>query len=202
MKKNSILILILISIVFIGGLYFFVNSDNKNKAEVTPPVGDLVQEPEKNEEQPKEVENQSKPGDIAVDYPAPDFTLKNLDGKEISLSDYKGKIVLLNFWATWCKYCDLEMPDLNKLNNENDDVVVLAVNYLEPHKTVKPYIEKGKYEFDVVLDEDGDVSRTYLISPLPTSYFIDKEGILLGRIEGMLEYEQMVEIMENIREAR
>lgn len=199
MKKNTMIILILASIVFIAGLYFFINSDNKNKAQIIPPVEDPVQEPDKGETEPPQTENVAKPGDIAVDAPAPDFTLKDLNGKEISLSDYKGKIVFLNFWASWCKYCDIEMPDLNKVHKDNDDVVVLAVNVMEDLKTVEPYITKGGYEFDVVLDTDGEISRNYLIRPLPTTYFIDAEGILLGRLEGLLEYEQMVSIIEDIR---
>lgn len=199
MKKNTMIKLILISIVFIAGLYFFINSDNKNKAEIIPPVEDVVQEPDKGETEPPKSENVANPGDIAVDAPAPDFTLKDLSGNEVSLSDYKGKIVFLNFWATWCKYCDIEMPDLNKVHKDNDDVVVLAVNVMEEQKTVEPYITKGGYEFDVVLDTDGEISRNYLIRPLPTTYFIDAEGILLGRLEGMLEYEQMVSIIDDIR---
>ena len=199
MKKNSMIILIFVSIVFIAVLYFFINSDNKNKAEIIPPVEEIVQEPGKEENEPPEDENQAKPGDIAVDSPAPDFTLTDLNGEEVSLSDYKGKIVFLNFWATWCVYCDMEMPDLDKIDKENDDVVVLAVNVMEDKKTVEPYITKGGYEFDVVLDTDGEISRNYLIRPLPTSYFIDAEGILLGRIEGMLKYDQMVSIIEDIR---
>ena len=77
---------------------------------------------------------------IEVGKEAPDFTLKNLNGDEVSLSDYRGKIVLINFWATWCKWCDKEMPDLQKLGKENDDIVVLAVDVMEDKEIVKKYI--------------------------------------------------------------
>lgn len=136
---------------------------------------------------------------IEVGKEAPDFTLKNLDGDEVSLSDYRGKIVLINFWATWCKWCDKEMPDLQKLGKENDDIVVLAVDVMEDKETVKKYIEKGKYDFEVVLDEDGNISKTYLVSGYPTSYFVDADGILLGGVPSMLTYEEMILILEDIR---
>lgn len=138
--------------------------------------------------------------DIEIGKEAPDFTLKNLNGEEVSLSDYRGKIVLINFWATWCMYCDKEMPDLQKIHEENDDLVVLAVDSMEDKETVKKYIEKGGYDFEVVLDQDGKVSQTYLVSGLPTSLFVDEEGILLLGVPGMLTYEQMNSVLEKIRE--
>lgn len=148
--------------------------------------------------------------DIAIGKLAPDLFyndskgekifLENLNGEVVSLEDYRGKIVLLNFWATWCKYCDIEMPDLQKLQNEYDDIVVIAIDVMEDKATVEKYIKKGNYDFQVVLDEDGDLAKTYLISGFPTTYFIDKEGILLGGIPSMLEYDQLVSILDGIRE--
>jgi len=137
--------------------------------------------------------------DIEVGKESPDFTLKNLAGEEVSLSDYRGKIVLINFWATWCKYCDMEMPDLQRIHEENDDLVILAVNQIEDKETVKKYIEKSKYDFEVILDSNGDISRTYLVRGLPTSYFVDAEGILLGGVPQMLTYDQFNEILADIR---
>lgn len=138
-------------------------------------------------------------GEIATGKPAPDFTLKNLEGEDVSLSDYKGKIVILNFWATWCKFCDVEMPDLNDLDKENDDVVVLAVDVMEEHDKVKKYIDKGGYGFEVVLDSKGDISRNYLVSAYPTTYAINKEGILMGGVPGMITKLQMEQIVESVR---
>lgn len=138
--------------------------------------------------------------DIEVGQPAPNFTLENLDGEEVSLEDYKGKIVMLNFWATWCKFCVTEMPDMNKLQEENDDLVILAVNVKEEKSKVKDYIDEGGYGFEVVLDYEGKISETYLVSAFPTSYFVDREGILLGGVPGMLEYPQMDQLIKDIRE--
>lgn len=170
-------------------------------------AGETVVEEEKpvEEEVPsdEEVGLQSEQATSEVEFalgkPAPDFTLKNLAGEEVSLSDYRGKIVLVNFWATWCGYCDAEMPDLQKFDDENDDLVVLAVDVMEEKGVVEDYIKKGGYTFDVVLDEDGKISQTYMVRGFPTSYFIDPEGILLVGVPGMLTYDQMNQILNDIR---
>lgn len=129
----------------------------------------------------------------------PDFTLKNLDGQDLSLSQVEDKIIIVNFWATWCKWCKEEMPDIQKIKEENDDVLVLAVNVEEPKDQVKKYIEDGGYDFEVLLDEDGAVSAQYLVTGLPASYFVDKEGKFVGRVPSAISYEQIDEILKDIR---
>ncbi len=151
------------------------------------------------EEPAEEVAEETSTTEIAKNKPAPDFTLKNLAGEDVSLSDYRGKFVLINFWATWCGFCDMEMPDLQMLDDENDDLVVLAVDVMEDKATVEKYINEGGYTFEVLLDEEGDIAKTYLVSGFPTSYFIDPDGILLGGVPGMMTYDQMNQIMDRIR---
>lgn len=194
-KKN--LVIIILTIVLLGGLYYLTMG---RKTEEISPKDNIAEE--KNEESKEDKEKETVEPEIAVGKEAPNFTLRNLDGEEVSLKDYRGKIVLINFWATWCKYCDKEMPDLQKLNDENEDLVVLAVDVRESKSTVEEYIKKGGYTFPVLLDEKGNVSTTYLVSAFPTSYFIDKEGILLGGVPGMMTYPQMNQILENIRESK
>lgn len=197
MKNKNMLIIIVAAVLLVGGLYYLTTRGNeKLLIKEEPPVVDQTPETPTTPETP----STPKYPDIAVGELAPDFTLKNLSGEEVSLSDYRGKIVLINFWATWCKWCDIEMPDLQKLNDENDDVVVLAVDVEEDIEDVKAYIEKGGYDFEVVLDSDGFINRTYLVNGLPNSYFVDKEGILLGKVGGAINFAQMNEIIENIRE--
>lgn len=199
MKNKNMLIIIVAAVVLVGGLYLFTTRDKeKLLVKEEPPVVDISPE---TPETPTIPETPSTPKypDIEVGQLAPDFTLKNLSGEEVSLSDYRGKIVMINFWATWCKWCDIEMPDMQKLSNENDDLVVLAVDVEEDIKDVKAYIEKGGYDFEVVLDSDGFVNRTYLVNGLPNSYFVDKEGILLGKVGGAINFAQMNEILDNIR---
>lgn len=219
--KNKWLLIVLGVVVILTGAYFLTRDD----ANVPEDVGDNGQEAEQPQEpeEPVDSENPEEPADpetpedsefvegedIAVGKPAPIFkyenkdgeevVLTNLDGKEVSLEDYRGKIILLNFWGTWCKWCDVEMPDLDKLDRENDDLVVLAVNVDEDKETVQDYIDKGGYDFEVVLDTEGQIAKKYLISAFPTSYFLDKEGVLLGGVPGMMEYEQMEEVLEAVR---
>ena len=119
-------------------------------------------------------------GRPAVGKPAPDFTLKDLDGNTVSLSDFRGKVVFLNFWATWCPPCRAEMPDIEALHRQYRDqgVVVLGVDLREGEGTVRTYVEGGGYTWTFLLDKTGQVGTQYRVSAIPTSYFIDSEGII------------------------
>lgn len=200
-RKIKGILLLLVGIV--GLLYFgnmFVFNNLKDTGDLQKDTN-IEEAADKNDSENKEdivTETDQEP-EIGIGLPAPDFTLKNLDGKEVSLSDYKGKIVMVNFWATTCGFCDKEMPDLNAMDKENDDVVVLAVDVMEKESKVKSYIEKGGYDFEVVLDEKGDIARTYLVSGFPTTAIVDKEGILVNGRVGMLTKEQMEFEVENAR---
>ena len=145
-------------------------------------------------------ESDDIPSDMPVQgEPLPDFTLKNLKGEDVSLSSIEDKIVLINFWATWCQYCREEMPDLQKLKEENDDLVVLAVNVDETKKQAEDYVNDGGYDFEVLLDEDGKLAAQYLVTGMPSSYFVGTDGKYVGRVPGMITYEQMNQILDNIR---
>lgn len=118
--------------------------------------------------------------------PAVDFTLETLDGKKISLKDFKGKVVFLNFWATWCPPCRAEMPSLEVINKMFKDkgLVILAIDYGEDAAKVEKFINKYAYTFSVVLDKKFLVSSIYKPRGLPTTYFIDRKGMLVGRLDG------------------
>lgn len=133
---------------------------------------------------------------------APDFKLKDLNGKEVSLSDYKGKNVLLNFWASWCPPCRAEMPDIEKLYQEtkNTDTVILAVNLGEDRDTVKSFIDENKYNFDILLDSDQRTAAKYNISSIPSWFFIDKDGNIVTSHIGAMSLAQMrsyIQLLEN-----
>ncbi len=117
---------------------------------------------------------------IRVGDLAPDFTLQGLDGKPMKLSDYRGKAVLVNFWATWCPPCRMEMPDLEKAYQKYKDqgVVFLGIDMQEDPATVKSFIQQNGYNWSFAVDSDTQVSRTYQASAIPTSYFIDRNGII------------------------
>ncbi len=129
------------------------------------------------------------------DYSAPDFTVLDYNGNEVKLSDYEGKPVVLNFWATWCYYCMEEMSDFNEASKKNPDVQFLMVNatdgYRETVDVAKDYVEKEKYEFDVFFDTKGEAVNAYYVSSFPSTFFIDKEGNLVTYANGMLDYESL-----------
>jgi len=119
-------------------------------------------------------------GTAELDKPAPDFTLKDLDGNTVRLSDLRGKVVFLNFWATWCPPCRAEMPDIEKVHRKyrDQDVVVLGIDLRESASTVRPFVEDGGYTWAFLLDTTGEVGSMYRVGAIPTSFFIDKKGII------------------------
>ena len=118
--------------------------------------------------------------------PAPEFRLKSLEGHEISLSEFKGKVVLIDFWATWCGPCRAEMPAFEKLHRElsNKDVVILAVDANEPEDTVAEFIKKEKYTFPVLLTEGTDTVTRYRVNAYPTVLAVDKNGSVAAEVVG------------------
>lgn len=129
---------------------------------------------------------------------APDFSLQTLDGEMVELSDFEGKKVILNFWATWCKPCREEMPDLQSIYAERDeDVVILAVN-MDAHNDVKGFIDSYSVAFPVLLDKEDEVSDMYQVISLPTTYFINEDGIIVQKHIGQITYEQLEEELAKI----
>ena len=113
-------------------------------------------------------------------HPAPDFTLSTLDGEQVSLSDFRGQPVIINFWATWCGPCRIEMPEFQEAfsEHESDGLVVLGVNLTERDSVnaVPAFLEEFGLTFPVVLDADGDVANTYKVFGQPASIFVDQNG--------------------------
>lgn len=119
---------------------------------------------------------------------APDFELKTLDGQTTSLSDYQGKKVLVNFWATWCKPCRTEMPDLDAIRSEYDQVEVLAVNLTTTEKSVDhvaAFADELKLSFPILLDQKGIQAR-YQVLSYPTTYILDEKGRIVSVKHQML----------------
>ena len=130
-----------------------------------------------------------------------DFTLEDLQGKKVKLSELKGKKVYLNFWATWCPTCKEEMPHIEKLYQEtkDTDLVILTIDVGEDKKTVQDFIAKNNYNFTVLLDVKGEVSQLYQVSGIPTSLFIDTNGFLNDSVTGGLTLESMKEFVNNLK---
>lgn len=186
-------------IVFILLLTMVLSGCTKAVEEEQLPVTEEKEVVENNEPTEDTVTEES---DFAVGKPAPDFKLKNLQGEEVSLADYKGKIILLNFWATWCYWCGQERPQLQKFQEENDDVAILAVNVMETEDIVEAYLKENNLDLNVIYDFDGAVALDYYVLSYPTTYFLDEEGLLLGRVESMLTYDNLNLILNDLRTNR
>jgi len=111
---------------------------------------------------------------------APDFQLPNLEGQSISLSGFRGEPVLVNFWASWCSPCIYEMPFIQEVFEEwsGQGLVVLAINQGESLSTAKDFMQSNNYSFPVLLDISQDVALEYNVWGIPTTFFIDKDGII------------------------
>ena len=128
---------------------------------------------------------------IEDNLPAPDFTFPGLDGKKVSLSDYKGKVVLVNIWATWCPPCVDEMPSMEKLYNKfkRQNFEILAVSIDEPGlKAVAPFMRKFNLTFPALIDSKGAINAVYGVTGVPESFIIDKQGILAKKIVGPVDW--------------
>lgn len=108
----------------------------------------------------------------------PDFTLLLPDGRHASLSDFKGRPVLINFWATWCPPCRAEMPELLQAARDYPDLVLLAVNVSESADAVSQFAEQFRMDVPVVIDQEGAISNRYNVSGLPTSVFVHPDGTI------------------------
>ena len=140
----------------------------------------------------------------AAGMPAAGFSLTDLQGKAHSLEQYKGKIVLVNFWATWCKPCTSEMPAMQTVYDQlrDKDFVVLAVNELEDEAKVREHIQQYKHTFPVLLDRENQVANQYGVFGLPVSVFIDQQGVVQEYIKGGLLTERKIqEIVSRIQSA-
>ena len=124
---------------------------------------------------------------IKGDKRVPDFSLKDLTGKKVEIKQYKGKIIFLNFWATWCGPCKEEMPSLEVMHRqfkgENFVLMTISVDY-EGLKPVQEFLNKQHYTFPVLLDPNGETLDLFEVKGIPTTFIIDKKGRVIGRAIG------------------
>jgi peroxiredoxin len=132
---------------------------------------------------------------------APDFVLTDVSGEEVRLSDYKGKGVFLNFWGTWCKPCEREMPYMERQYKEfkKQGVEILAVNVGESNIAVEDFRDKYRLTFSIPLDKNRDVTRAYGIGPIPTTLTIDKNGKVIEKTSRSLSNKDIIKMMEEIK---
>lgn len=217
--KAAALLLIVMGIMtltgWMNGVTSYLSSFGENQTQAEETKKDTsenrVDEAKDTEANGSEEDNSSESKKIA----APDFTLRDQYGNEHRLSDYKEKTVFLNFWATWCGPCKMEMPDIQKLyekHGENtQDLIVLGVANLKTEEypnsqdvskeEITDFLDESGYTYPTVFDESGEVFVKYGISAFPTTFMIDKDGNVYGYVSGTLTEEMIDSIVKQTMEA-
>ena len=194
-KKTSLVVLILALVVLIGGAYVLygrLSADTRpdNLSAQTPQTTQTTGETEA--PQDSAAPEETEPPKVE----APDFTVENAEGEEVKLSDYVGKPIVLNFWASWCSPCKSEMPEFNAAWEELEgEVQFLMVNMTDGSRetvdTAKEYVEGEGFTFPVLFDTNSEAAIAYGAYSLPTTYFIDAEGYLVARAVGAIDGETL-----------
>ena len=194
-KKTSFLVLVLILVVLIGGAYVLygrlsAGAGADNLSVQTPPSAQTPGETGAPQDSaaPEETERPK--------VEAPDFTAVDADGTEVKLSDYVGKPIVLNFWASWCTPCKSEMPEFNAAWEELEgEVQFLMVNMTdgarETVESAREYVEGEGFTFPVLFDTKSEAAIAYSAYSLPTTYFIDAEGYVTARAVGAIDGETL-----------
>jgi peroxiredoxin len=165
-----------------GGSNAAAPTDQSDPSEQTP---DTPAAPDTPEHQPGTPENNQ-----ASTVSVPDFTVLDADGNPCKLSDFFGKSIVLNFWASWCGYCLLEMPDFERAASEHPEITFMMINVTdgsrETMEDAKAFIEQSGYTFPVYYDTTLQAAITYGANTLPITFFIDKNGKLAGYVNGII----------------
>jgi len=177
-KKTKLAAACALAILAFVGVYLLYNSLSKNYA---PPITPGVIEPDR-------TQPQTSAGDETVDYSAPDFTVVDKDGGEHTLSQYVGKPIVLNFWASWCPPCKAEMPHFEEAYKTYPDVQFMMINVTtgDDRAAAEEFIADSGYTFPVFYDIEGTASYIYSTGSLPTTFFIDSDGNLVTYAVGAL----------------
>lgn len=208
-KVGGVLMILMGVLMFTGKMNAFTgylsggtNANLESQEETEKESEDVSEDKEENKEE------ESKETVV----PAIDFTLKDQFGNEHTLSDYKGKTVFLNFWATWCGPCRSEMPDIQKLyetyDTEGDNAVIIlgvaapGLGQEKDEAGIKAFLDENGYTYPTLMDTTGDLFSEYGISSFPTTFMIDREGNVFGYVSGALNEDMMKNIIEQTLEGK
>lgn len=195
-KKTIIILIMLFALFMIVSYLLYDNLSNKvdsNQIIVNEKEEVNTENIEENKEEATETNEESTEtnGESTEKVKALDFTVTDIDENEVKLSDFFGKPIVLNFWASWCGPCQSEMPDFNEKYLEiGEDIQFLMINatdgYRETVESASKLIKEKKYEFPVFYDTYNDASITYEVYSLPTTWFIDSEGYIVAQAVGAI----------------
>jgi thiol-disulfide isomerase/thioredoxin len=208
MKKNNYILAILsVAIVLaIISIYSCEQSESQapqyENAESQKSVSPIMQAASDGDQKPERLFDEMDITQLPPTAVPLDIGLQDVNGMTVKLSDFKGKIMFLNFWATWCPPCRFEMPAMEKLHKKlkNKDFVMLAVDLQEPAAVVKKYFKKHKLTFMSLMDTDGEVSGLFGVRSIPTTFILDKEGRIIGGAVGAREWngQESVALFEHL----
>lgn len=150
--------------------------------EQAPTVEESAESNPQSHDQNDDAEIVAKKGEAA-----PDFSLEGLDGKTYTLADFKGKVLMLDFFTTDCIYCTDELPQIERIDKAEEDLVVVHVSVGDPKETLEAYRDKHGISHLILMDKDGSVAMQYAAYGTPVHSFVDKKGIFLGNIAGALD---------------
>lgn len=209
------------ALMILMGLLMFTGKMNSvtgylSKLSGTDAISSEEETERKQEKEEREIEDSGN-GDVSSEtkeetIPAIDFTLKDQYGEEHTLSDYKGKTVFLNFWATWCPPCKAEMPDIQNVyetyDTEGEDALVV-LGIAAPNmggegseEQIAAFLKEQGYTYPVVMDTTGEIFSAYGITSFPTTFMIDREGNVFGYVTGMLSEDVMQSIIKQTMEGK
>ena len=191
MKKEFKLILLLLSLVIIIGAAFLLYDRYADSV-----LGDnlaVTESTVSKEENNSNSESNATSEEVPLD---PDFTVYDINGNEIKLSDFIGKKVIVNFWASWCGPCKNEMPDFQKAYEKyGNDIVFMMVNMTDGSRetvdSAKSFIDKSGYTFPIYFDKDESALYAYYVYSIPATYFISSDGTLMAYARGMINEEAL-----------
>ena len=215
MKKYSFILWIIIFVLVIGGGYYFI--EKFGGEEIPDPIVDVPQEENTEGEEVIEETEDDTPS-VTEDAPAddaisklkvktpftPEFTIVNNEGEEVSISEFKGKKVIINFWASWCPPCVEEMPEFQLLHNELDseETVLLAINLTDGQRETKTlannFLAENNLDLNVLYDTQGNAFYEFNVSSIPQTFFLDEEGTVQYSILGMTNKTTLDAVLERM----